>query len=120
VLQANPHAPPLHVAAALATAGHAVQEPQWLGSVCSLTQNPLHSEKVALQANVHAWEVHVGLALATPVVQDVQAAAVPHAVGLVPGTQAPALQHPLPQDVPQPPQLFGSVCSLTQAPPHIE
>jgi hypothetical protein len=40
----KPHVP-LHVAVAFATAGHAVvQDPQWAGSVSSLTQNPLQSE----------------------------------------------------------------------------
>jgi hypothetical protein len=45
-------------------------------------------------------------------------APVPHAVTLVPPAHEPALQQPVPQDMPQVPQLFGSVCALTQAPPH--
>jgi hypothetical protein len=72
-----------------------------------------------LHANEHAWEMHAGLALRTPVEQDAHVTPEPHAVGLAPGTQVPAEQQPVPHDVPQPPQLFGSVCSLTQAPLHI-
>jgi hypothetical protein len=117
-LQVKPHVP-LHVAVAFAGAVHAlVQEPQWAGSLSSFTQNPLHSEYVLLHAKVQAPLVQVGLALTTPVVQVKQALAVPHAFAVLPAWQVPAAQQPVPHVVPQPPQWFGSVCSLTQTPLH--
>jgi hypothetical protein len=113
----NPQAPVVHVVAAFVTAGQAcAQEPQLAGSVCSFTQKPLHSEKPVLQENEHAWLVHTALALTTPVVQVLHAPPFPQAVGVVPVEQTPDAQQPLPQDVPQAPQLFESVFSSTHAP----
>lgn len=42
LLQLNPQIPPLHVAVPLGGAEHTLpQEPQWVGSFCGLTHEPL-------------------------------------------------------------------------------
>jgi hypothetical protein len=69
-LQVKPHAALPHVAVPFVGGVHAVvQDPQWAGSVSSLTQNPLQSVYVLLHAKVQAPLVQVGPALTTAVVQ---------------------------------------------------
>lgn len=117
----KPQVPVVQVVVAFVTAGQAfAQVPQLAGSVCSFTQKPLHSEKPVLQENWHAWPMHAPLAFATPVVQVLHAPPFPQAAGVVPIEQTPDAQQPLPHDVPQPPQLFESVCSSTHAPLQLE
>ena len=109
--------PVVHVVVAFVTAGQAcAQVPQLAGSLCSLTQKPLHRAKPVSQENEHAWLVHAALALTTPVVQVLHAPPFPQAAGVVPVEQTPDAQQPLPQEVPQPPLLFESVLSSTHAP----
>ncbi len=101
----KPQVPPPQVAVAFATAGQALlQEPQWAGSVASLTQNPLQSEYELLHAKVQAPLVQVGLALTTAVEQVWHVLAMPHAEAVLPAWQVPAMQQPFPHVVPHPPQ----------------
>jgi hypothetical protein len=58
-LQLIPHLALAHVAVPFAGTGHAVQEPQCLGSVCSLAQVPLQSVKPVSQPMEQVLAVHV-------------------------------------------------------------
>jgi hypothetical protein len=102
--------------------GHFVpQMPQLFGSVCALTQTPLHN--VIPVGHTHAPILQiVPPAHALPhvpqllvVVKSTQV--VPHTPNPVGHTQFPELQvAPVAHFVPQTLQLFGSVCVLTQTP----
>jgi hypothetical protein len=102
--------------------GGVPQPPQWFGSVCVLTQTPLH--KVSPVGHTHVPLQIVPPVHALPhapqllvVVKSTQAA--PHTPNPVGHTQLPELHvAPLAHFVPQALQLFGSVCVLTQTPPH--
>jgi hypothetical protein len=103
----------------LATVGQAVaQPPQWLGSAARSAQTPLHGVNPLLHAKVQAPVVQVALASATLVVQATHAVPLPHAVGAVPGWQAPPEQQPEPHEFPHAPQLLGSVEKSAQPPSH--
>jgi hypothetical protein len=103
----------------LATDGHAVvQLLQWFGSVSTSTQAPVQSVCVLSQLKPQPPFMQAGTALATTVVQVWQVSLTPQAAAVLPAWQVPEAQQPVPQEVAQMPQWFGSVWRLTQTPLH--
>jgi len=140
VEQLKPQAPPAHVDAALARAGHAApQRPQWLVSVARVDSQPLfacrsQSAVPAAHTKLHVPAAHTAVAEAragqeTPQVPqfegstEVRVQAPPQRVcceGQL-GAQAP-LVHTCPEGhaALHPPQWARSVCVSRQVPPQLE